>query len=162
MVTTALRELVIAIRGRGRSPRKILKVSNLILAAPDLNFSVARQRLIAEQFGPSIGQITVYMNKSDSALRIAQKLMTGQRFGTLTIDDLEDSERAIFGKIKNVNFVDVEDVEGLTGHGYFRKNAGVLSDIALLIRDGAEPGTPTRPLQKIGLNFWNLKKGYPF
>ena len=61
VTTTALRELIIAVRAQGKNPKKVLKIENLIMAAPDLDFSVVRQRLIAEGFGASIGQITVYM-----------------------------------------------------------------------------------------------------
>ena len=74
--TTALRELVIETRAAGKNPLKTLKIKNLILAAPDLDYGVVTQRLIAEKFGPAFGQITIYMNEEDSALGIAQTLMT--------------------------------------------------------------------------------------
>ncbi|WP_367646750.1 alpha/beta hydrolase [Ruegeria arenilitoris] len=58
VTTTALRELMIEARAYGCDPRRVLKVENLILPAQDLDFGVVSQRLIEEQFGPAIGQIT--------------------------------------------------------------------------------------------------------
>jgi len=115
VTTTALRELIIAVRNQGRNPREVLKIENLILAAPDLDFAVVRQRLIAEGLGASIGQITVYINRGDTALGIAQRLMAGQRFGRLRPSDLQPEEQAIFAEVRTVNFVNVEGVRGLTG-----------------------------------------------
>ena len=161
VTTTALRELVIELRAGGQDPRKVLKIANLILAAPDLDFGIVRQRLIAERFGPAIGQITVYMNRGDSALGLSQRLMAGQRFGRLRVDDLGPGEREIFSRIRNVQFVDIEGQSDGFGHGYFRRNPEVLSDIAIAIREQVPPGTPQRPLQPIDINFWRLPVGYP-
>ncbi|WP_299732136.1 alpha/beta hydrolase [uncultured Tateyamaria sp.] len=161
VTTTALREMIIAVRNQGRNPKKVLKIANLILAAPDLDFSVVRQRLIAEGFGASIGQITVYMNRGDTALGLAQRLMSGERFGRLSAGDVGLEERAIFDEVKTVNFVNVEGVSGLTGHAYYRTNRNVLSDIAVLIRESPPPGSAARPLVRIQGNFWTMPERYP-
>ena len=55
VTTTALRELVIEARAAGKNPRESLRIANLVLAAPDIDFDVVRQRLMAEKFGPAIG-----------------------------------------------------------------------------------------------------------
>ncbi|MEP5729512.1 MAG: alpha/beta hydrolase [Sulfitobacter sp.] len=161
VTTTALRELIIATRAQGKNPKIELKIANLIMAAPDLDFSVVRQRLIAEGFGASIGQITVYMNRGDTALGVAQRLMTGQRLGRLTVNDLQPAEREIFSEVKTVNFVNVEGTKGLSGHAYYRTNRNVLSDIATVIRESARPGSAARPLVRIQGNFWNMPTNYP-
>lgn len=161
LITTALRELIIETRARGEKPLETLKVANLILAAPDLDFGVVRQRLIAEQFGPAIGQITVYMNRKDKALGLSQFMMSGLRFGKITSEDLEPTERHIFEQIKNVNFINVEGVNSFIGHAYYRKHPGVLSDIALILQTNARPGTPKRPLKHESGNFWSLPDNYP-
>lgn len=161
VTTTALRELIIAVRSQGKNPKKVLKIENLIMAAPDLDFSVVRQRLIAEGFGASIGQITVYMNRGDTALGLSQRLMAGQRLGKLTANDLQPAEQEIFSEVKTVNFINVEGVKGLTGHAYYRTNRNVLSDIATIIRSSARPGTPPRPLTRIEGNFWNMSSEHP-
>ncbi|MEP6355086.1 MAG: alpha/beta hydrolase [Hyphomicrobiales bacterium] len=162
VVTTGLRELVIEDRARGLNPKQSLKIQNLILAAPDLDFGVVQQRLIAERFGPAIGQITVYLNQNDGALGLSQRIASGQRFGRLTFDDLDEGDKQIFSRVKNVHFVNIQDVQGLVKHAYFRENPGVLSDIAIAIRYNAPPGHPKRPLENTEINFWELPKGYPF
>ena len=162
VTTTALREMIIAVRNQGKNPKTELKIANLVMAAPDLDFAVVRQRLIAEGFCAAIGQITVYMNRGDTALGIAQRLMAGQRFGRLTQGQLKRAEREIFSEVKTVSFVNVEGVRGLTGHGYYRTNRNVLSDIATIIRQSALPGSAARPLRRVEGNFWNMPAEYPF
>jgi len=160
VVTTGLRELVIAERAAGKDPRKSLKIENLILAAPDLDFGVVSQRLISEKFGLAFNQITVYINKDDSALNISQYLMSGTRFGRIGSKDLTENEKKVFARVKNVNFINVEDVSGLIGHAYFRENPGVLSDISTILRNSSLPDSKERPLENISGNFWLLKKNY--
>ena len=156
VVTTALRELIIEARAAGRNPRESLRVATLILAAPDLDFSVVRQRLIAEHFGPAFGRITVYMNPQDSALGLAQLLMAGTRFGRLSFDQLGDNEREIFRRIRNVHFINVSGVTGQSSHTYFRNNDEVLADMARVITTGAHPDDPSRNLDPAEANFWRL------
>lgn len=47
IVTTALREMIIAERAGGKNPRKTLKIENLVLAAADLSFDIVAQRIVA-------------------------------------------------------------------------------------------------------------------
>ena len=161
IIATALRELIIEFRAAGKSPGDDLKIQNLILAAPDLDFGVVRQRLIAERFGLAFGQITVYMNQDDGALSLSQWLMTGLRFGKLAQDDLSDSDKVIFQQVKNVNFVNVEGINSFLGHSYYRNHPGVLSDIAILVRQNLKPGAEGRPLIHQQINFWTLPEDYP-
>lgn len=160
ITTTALRELVIEKRAAGENPITALKVKNLMLAAPDLDYGVVTQRLIAEKFGPAIGQITIYMNEGDSALGVAQALMKGIRFGKLTATKQSEREATIFRNIKNVSFVNVKDVKGFLGHGYFKNHPGALSDIVTVIKTSARPGSAERPLTNIESNFWSLDRSY--
>ena len=161
VMTTALRELVIESRSAGRNPLKDLRIANLILAAPDLDFEVVRQRLIAEKFGPAIGKITIYTNQEDTALDMSESLMGGTRFGRLDSEDLGQKESQIFSQVRNVHIINVEGEVSFLGHSYFRDNPGVSSDLAILIRDGSEPGSEMRPLVHRILNFWDLPEGYP-
>ena len=161
IITTALRELVIEFRAAGKKPRDVLKIETLILAAPDLDFGVVRQRLIAEKFGLAFSQLTVYMNQDDSALNLSQWLMAGLRFGRLSQTDLSDSDKIIFEQVKNVNFVSVEGIRSFFGHSYYKNHPGVLSDIAILVRQNLKPGDKGRPLVHQQINFWTLPKDYP-
>jgi esterase/lipase superfamily enzyme len=161
VVTTALRELVIEARAGGHDPRAALKVENLILAAPDLDFSVVRQRLIAERFGPAFGRITVYINPGDSALGVAQVLLAGTRFGRISFEQLDEAEREIFTRIRNVDFINVSAVAGTSSHNYFRNNPEVLRDMALVIATGAAPASGARNLEPDEGNFWRLVQARP-
>ena len=160
ITTTALRELVIEARAAGKRPQETLKIRNLMMAAPDLDYGVVTQRLIAEKFGPAMGKITIYMNEGDSALGVSQALMKGIRFGKLTAQKQTEREAQIFQNIKNVCFVNVKGVKGVLGHGYFKNHPGALSDIIKLITLDAEPGSVDRPLTRIESNFWSLDRNY--
>lgn len=157
VATSALREMVIAARAAGHDPRRVLKIDNLILAAPDLDFSIVRQRLIAEHFGPAFGRISVYMNPSDSTLGLAQALMSGTRFGRLSYDDLPENEREIFRNITNVDFIDVSGVANRASHDYFRNNPRVMADIVMVLTASEPPGSARRDLVHQQGNFWRIE-----
>lgn len=161
VTTTALREMIIAERAAGRDPRRTLKIDNLIMAAPDIDFGVVRQRLIAERFATAFGRITVYMNKRDNALALAQTLMSGVRMGRMSIRDMDERVRETFRLMGNVDFIDVERPGNSISHSYFRENPAVVSDIVLILRTSAAPGGPDRPLQQLEANFWALHSDYP-
>ena len=129
--------------GRGLAlpgPRAMLRVETLTLAAPDLDFSVVGQRLIAERFGPAFGRITVYINPGDSALGLAQAVLAGTRFG----------------RIRNVHFINVSAVTDASSHGDFRDNPDLLRDMAQVITADAAPDSPARNLLPDEGNFWRL------
>lgn len=161
IMTTALRELIIETRAAGKNPREALRIENVILAAPDLDFGVVRQRLAAEKFGPAVGRISVYMNHGDQALGLSQLLMAGMRFGKLGVDDMTESDKAFFSRVMNVAFINVDGVSSFLGHSYYRMHPGVLSDITIVIRDRLMPGDEGRPLIHEGVNFWRLRENYP-
>lgn len=161
IITTALRELLIEVRACGNDPRQVLKIENLFLAAPDLDFGIVTQRLIAERLGPSMGQITIYLNQSDEALGLSQFIMSGSRIGKLKFSDLKENEKAVFEAAENVNFITVKGVTSFLGHGYYREHPGVLSDISIAIHQRQRPGDPGRPLIHDQVNFWTLPENYP-
>jgi esterase/lipase superfamily enzyme len=161
VVTTALRELVIETRAAGKNPTESLRIANLVLAAPDLDMDIVRQRLMAEQFGPAIGQITIYTTQADKALSASQTLMSGTRFGRVQQTDLGGRERRIFTEVTNVNIIEVQGVGGVIGHGYIHSSPAASSDVILILQGGSRPGDPARPLTHEVLNFWTMPKDYP-
>ena len=161
VTASALRELIIEARAAGHSPRKLYKIENLIMAAPDLDFDIVRQRLMAEKIGPAFGQITVYTTDADKALGLSQTLMSGTRFGRIDDTDLGEQEQAIFSIVKNVAFINVNGVKGFLGHSYFLSSPSASSDIIQVINTGSKPGEPKRPLIHQKLNFWDMPIGYP-
>lgn len=161
VVTSAIRELSIAQQAVGQKPREALKTGILVMAAPDLDLGVARQRLVAERFAAAFDQINVYINTSDSALRLAQNFATGTRFGRIRPEDVTDDVRESLTRAGNVHFISVEDAGGGIGHAYFRQNPGVVSDIVLTLRTKENPGGDARPLENVKGNFWNVHRNYP-
>jgi len=163
VATTALRELIIACRAAGRNPREALRIENLILAAPDLDFDIVRQRLMAEKFGPAFGQINIYTTQADRALELSETLMSGTRFGHIRTSNLDATDAAIFEAVKNVHIISVRKagIRGFVGHDYFLTQPGASSDIILTLRKHLQPGDPGRPLVHQHDNFWVIPPGYP-
>ncbi|MGJ8562818.1 MAG: alpha/beta hydrolase [Alphaproteobacteria bacterium] len=160
IVTTALRELLIETRGSGQSMRDTYRISDLILAAPDIDLGVMEQRLVAEQFGIGFDQINVYLNPDDNALGFAAKLLGAPRFGAMAPQEMSPESKAVFKGVKSVHFIIVEGAKGKAKHSHFRLHPGVLSDIAITIRTGAKPADPERPLEHLGLGFWRIDNTY--
>lgn len=160
VVTSALRELIIEDRGNNRNSKEVFRIENLILAAPDLDYGVIRQRLMAEAFGSAFGKITVYTTNTDKALTISQLLMRGIRFGLLANDDIDKRDRSIFERVGNVSFVQAQDIRSFTGHDYFVSDPAVSSDLLSVINNNADPGSALRPLVHQEGNFWLLPPGY--
>ncbi|MEP1328995.1 alpha/beta hydrolase [Pseudophaeobacter sp.] len=160
VATAALRELVIRERGRGKRPKVTLKTGTLILAAPDLDVGIVRQRLISERFFSAFEQVNVYVNPDDRALALSSWLTQEARFGQLDASHFAPGELAALKKVGLVHFIRVEGAGGL-GHAYFRDNPGAMSDIALALRTRAFPGGTLRPLKLDHDNFWTLKPNYP-
>ena len=156
---TALRELVIAARAAGRNPREHLKIENVVLAAADLDFGVAMQRLVAEALGPAFGRITIYVNADDDAMSAANTLLGSRlRLGALKRERLSEEQRRVVAEIANLDIVSYRgSVGGSFGHGYFRENPAVSSDLIARLRYGLLPGEGLRSgLRRAeeGSNFW--------
>lgn len=159
--TSALREILIEYRAAGHNPLEKFKIENLIMAAPDLDYGIVTQRLVAEQFGTAFGRITVYTNASDRALSVSNILHSGIRFGKLLPGQEETREKDIFESVENVNFITVKGGSGgFFNHGYFTKNPATLSDIITLITNPSDPGTQARPLKQRDGNFWEMDADY--
>ena len=160
VITTAMRELLIEHR-RTEDPKEYFKIANLILAAPDLDYGVVRQRLLAEQFGTAFGQITVYTTSTDKALSLSQFFLRSIRFGLLASNDVNTRDSSILENVGNVGFILATNVKSFTGHDYYFSNPAVSSDLLTVINHSAKPGTSLRPLTHQGGNFWLLNNNYP-
>jgi len=166
VATAALRELTLVLRASGQDPKKVLKLHNLILAAPDIDVEVAEQRLMAEKLGLSAERTTIYTSPADKAIGIAAWLFESPRgrIGTMGESSLSAQDKKYLENIPtNLTIVRFEgDKEGGGfGHSYFRNNPSVSSDIVLLLRYDRQPGTPSRPLKPLGLHFWEVPADYP-
>jgi esterase/lipase superfamily enzyme len=92
IAATALRELIIEARAGGHDPLELYRIRNWILPAPDLDFDIVRQRLMAEKLGLAFGQITIYTTNTDKALSLSQTMFSGTRSGRIRVSDLGKQE----------------------------------------------------------------------
>jgi len=160
IITTALRELIIEQRGYQTHAKSAFRIENLILAAPDLDYGVIRQRLMAEAFATALGRVTVYSTSTDKALTLSQLLMKGVRFGLLAPEDTDVRDRSILQRVGNVDFVQAQNIQSLSGHDYFFSNSGVSSDLLTTLKHSAPPGGERRPLEHQHGNFWLIPPDY--
>lgn len=161
VMTQALRETVIYHQGRGVPPKLAMKTGTLILAAPDLDTGVARQRIASERVSEAFEQVNIYVNPDDVALRLSSFLTKYPRIGAAEKEDFGPGELAGLRKEGLIHFIRVEGASGQHSHSYFRQNPAVLSDIVLALRTRAFPGGTLRPLEEDADLFWRLQPNYP-
>ena len=133
--------------------------------APDLDFGVVMQRLVAEALGPAFERITVYVNADDNAMSAANLLFGSRlRLGELQRSSLDEEQRRTLLEIANLDIVSYRGkVGGQFGHGYFRENPAVSSDVLATLRYGSAPGEGLRKgLNRAGegSNFWFIDDDY--
>lgn len=161
VMTTALRELLIEARTQGGNPRARMKTGILVLAAADLDLGVVRQRLVAERFADGFEQINIYVNPDDGVLELSRIIGRVSRLGNVNPSELSERERADLASADNVSVIIVEGGSTQLGHGYFRENPAVLSDIVLALRTRAAAGSVFRPLEPVVQNIYTLHQDYP-
>lgn len=161
VMTQALRELVIHHRARGAAPKRAMKTGTLILAAPDLDTGLVRQRLLSERFSEAFEQVNIYVNPGDVALRLSSFLTKYPRIGAAQQEDFAEGELDVLRKQGLIHFIRVEGAGSGESHSYFRNNPAVLSDIVLALRTRAFPGGTLRPLEEDPDTIWRLHGDYP-
>jgi esterase/lipase superfamily enzyme len=160
---TAVRELFNESRVAGIDPLKRFKIANLILAAPDLDFSILQQRFMNEPISPGIGQVTLYVSQGDKALGLSSWLFGGlERLGRLEFSALSKGPVAeVMQSSENVKIVNLKGEGGAFGHAYFHDNPAVSSDLILVIRYDRKPGKENgRPLKKVSEDYWTITDDY--
>ncbi len=166
VLSSALRELVIHYRAVHpddfAAAGRALKLGHLVLAAPDIDLDVARQRLVGERIGGVCQTVTLYSSPDDIAMAAAKWLFISTlRLGTLGLADLREDERTLLAQLPGVTFIDARVATDLVGHSYFYQNPAVSSDLILLLRDGRLPGAEHgRPLIPESASFWRLTDDY--
>jgi esterase/lipase superfamily enzyme len=162
VATSALRELFIAAQAAGRDPRSVSKLSNVVLAAADLDLEVVNQRLGAERVGLGVERITIYVSQTDRAIGFSGCLfVSARRVGQVRPEDLSAEQRQNLEVTARTQIIDARVSAGAIGHAYFYDHPAVSADLVLLLRDNLEPGSPGRPLVQRGANFWEITEGYP-
>ena len=167
----ALRELTLRIRGAGIDPKRQLKIHNFVLAAPDIDVTVAEQRFIGDALTGSVHRFTVYTSPVDKAIGFANKFFQsprgrvgtfGPEFASETIKNTMVYSNTNFAIVNFTGASDVFSSQGDDyGHSYFRNAPAVSSDLVLMLRDDLDPGVPERPLEQVSMKFWRIPEGYP-
>jgi esterase/lipase superfamily enzyme len=161
---TALRELLIAVRASNKNPLEVLKIQNVVLAAPDLDLSITMQRVAAEHLGNAVGRMTIYTSPNDKAISLAEFLFGGLiRLGQLDLlqvgDDLKQAAASGGTNLAIIEYTGSRS--GSYGHSYFRENPAVSSDLILALRYDRNPGAKNgRPLKHLGRIFWQIDDDY--
>ena len=146
--------------------RRELKLGNVILAAPDIDLSVAQQRFRPDQVFKILDRLTIYVTPEDKALGIAQFLFSSlARLGATTGKDLTPEQTAAMKSDRlGLDPIEVKvKQKGAHGHTYWIDNPAVLSDVILILRDDLPPGAENgRPLIRAETGLWEIYDGYPF
>ncbi len=162
VVIATLRELKIEYTASDHDPAE-LKLGHVILAAADIDFDVAQQRISAENSPEIVDTFTMYSSIHDQALRLSDYLSFGSaRAGQVRLEDMPKNLRSTIESMPNNNMIRVTSNRGGLGHSYFHSDPAVSSDLILLLRDDRLPGQEHgRPLRSLAPNFWQLDAGYP-
>lgn len=157
----ALRELHLANVAASRPSQAALKLETLVLAAPDLDTEVFDQRFLKERVYQAAKHTTVYLNREDGAIGVASFIFgSGRRLGGLRVEDLDADSQALLGTLPDFEIVECAVRGRSGGHDYVFRDPSALSDLAILLRDGAAAGSPARPLERISGGFWRMSNDY--
>lgn len=163
VTVSALRELHIFYEGRQESTNEQLKLGQVILAAPDLDIQVLNQRFNRGGAYTGPEQITVYFSRTDKAIKASNWLFDSvYRLGSIIVDQISPAQAARIKDLETINAVEVATKTKGIGHGYFIDDPATLSDVILVLRDGANAGEANgRPLTPVVDGIWRLETGYP-
>ena len=159
---SALRELHLSFLAQGKSTQKELKLENLVLAAPDIDEDVFKQRFVAENLLNAARRTTIYVSNSDRAIETADLIFhSRQRLGSLGIKDFSPKMRKALTKSPNVQFIECKLTTWAINHDYVFSHPAALSDLILVLRDSRPPGAQYgRPLHQPAEGIWELREDY--
>ena len=162
VATTAVRELVLEGRLSGELVRRVPKIANLVLIAPDLDLQVTAQRFAADFVPLAVGRLTVYVCEKDRAVNLANWLFEGvRRLGQVRVHDFTDEQKRYMRAANSVQFIDARVKVDFLGHGYFHDNPAVSSDLLQLLREDCDAGEDDcRPLKREQDVFWKITDDY--
>jgi esterase/lipase superfamily enzyme len=161
---TALRELHIGYRAQGLKTADVLKLENLVLAAPDLDEDVFVQRFIAEDLLSAARRTTIYASGRDQALEVADVVFgSKKRVGSIAPRDLSPKVRQALTRLPQLQFIECKAPRFSSyNHDYVFSDPAALSDLILVVRDRRPPGAQYgRPLTQPVEGVWELTNDYP-
>lgn len=162
IVTTALRELVIAHTYSGKDPQQEYKIGNVVLAAPDIDNTVSQQRNAADHLQRIWEHLTVYITPNDQALASAEWLLASPtRLGRIRPEDMNSRDMERLLAFPDGEIVDARITTDLLGHSYFINSPAVFSDLILVLRGHDELSQGQRPLTQLIPNWYIINDDYP-
>lgn len=122
----------------------------VVLAAPDIDAEVF-QRDILPKIRPTADRITLYASSKDKALLASKKIHGSPRAG--------ESEVGNIVIAPGLDTVDASEVDtSFVGHSYYAENRSVISDIYLLLRNGAPPNQRNLlEKDRNGKRYWSFR-----
>ena len=159
---SALRELHTMYQAEGRDTRLVLKLENLVLAAPDLDEDVFVQRFIAENLLSASRRTTIYTSPWDRAIEASDfAFRSRHRLGALGPSDFSPAVRQALARLPMLQFVDCKVTHFSTSHDYVFAHPAALSDLILVLRERRDPGAEHgRPLRQAVQGVWELGNDY--
>jgi esterase/lipase superfamily enzyme len=171
---TAMAELSAEAYMLGTSVPSYLKLSNIVLMAPDIDADVALSKIFKVFSDPDLPfrgvpdpratfrslsefKVTIYASPDDKALATS-----GWLFGSIARLGRIDAAMLTPEQIEELRAwgeADVIQVRGRTdffGHSYFVSNPEVSADIIAMIRYKLQPNDPGRPLEEVKRPFWRV------
>lgn len=163
VLMTAIREMKLQANNDPKQLRQELKIGNLILAAPDMDWEVTQQRVTGESLALVPERFTIYISREDKAIAISEWLFdSARRIGRLLTTDLSAEQQATIADGTGIDLINVAANTSFLGHSYFIDNPAVLSDLILLLRDNRPAGKEFgRPLEVDDGGVWQINDGYP-
>ncbi|MHC5023126.1 MAG: alpha/beta hydrolase [Planctomycetota bacterium] len=160
VASTAIRELHMVVRRTDRTVAGDMKIATLVLAAPDLDVDVFNQRFFGELAAMAPARLVIYVSERDSALNLSSMLFRSEsRIGELSVDSISPAAQELLTQIPTIELISAR-VSGFgSRHSYVFDNPSVLSDLVLLLRDGATPGKG-RPLEQPVPGVWLITNDY--
>lgn len=144
----------------GKMPWELLKLETWILAAPDLDMQVFNQRFFGENLVRGANRVVIYFSEEDKALDWARWLFNSrQRLGELHVEDIPPDALAKLAQIGQIQLINAK-VSGFSTHSYIMQHPAAMSDLLLLLRDGAPAGSTERPLGVACEGVWLLDNDY--
>ena len=163
ILISALREMRLEARAGEQDLRTQLHLDNIIFAAPDIDVEIFYQRYVREHVYDVCARTIIYTSPQDLAIGLADVVLGSRRRMGRLFSACPDAEfvRA-FLAIPNLEVIDCQVPGYLSSHDYYYANPSVLSDLILVIRDGARAGDASRPLfRHPEWGHFVLTTGYP-
>ena len=104
-----------------------LKLGQVILAAPDIDFTTFTEQL-ADPVVKTSTWVTLYASGTDRAIQASRALHNAKRVGSGPLPAILRPD---------MDYIDATGIDtGLLGHGYFAENRALITDIFLLLKHG--------------------------